>query len=283
MNGYPATTPGLAIGVATPGAHAANFNANGSTNPPVAVEENSVGKRDSKASQSRASSGDYFSSSQPSSNPADSQTITNTTTNTTTNTDTTSQQPPTPGAKDDADKTDKADKTKDVSSLFGKKFRMNFPKKLGRSSVEATKPPVVDEIKSEESDDKSSTKEEKIVEDNFLGTIQKMRIEYDEKLEGSDAGDNSLPLIMTPSPANETPVLKPPPFTPVIIQEDRPDSGGVADLYRGQVGSLGADADMIERTAPMWLGELLLRVGHVNPGPWDRQYCIEQSANYWYL
>ena len=140
---------------------------------------------------------------------------------------------------------------------------MNFPKKLGRSSVEATKPAVVDEIKSEESDDKSSTKEEKVVEDNFLGSIQKIRIEYDEKLEGSDAGDNSLQLLMTPSPANETPPLRPPPFTPVIIQEDRPDSGGVADLYRGQVGSLGADADMIEKTAPMWLGELLLRVGAI--------------------
>ena len=244
----------MAIGVATPGGHTSHPNINGSVHPPAAAEDNQLGKRDSKASQSRAS-GDYFSSAQPSSNPADSHTAAATIGAAATDG---TQQPQTPGAKDE---TDKGDKMKEVSSLFGKKFRMNFPKKLGRSSVEATKPAVVDEIKAEESDDKSSTKEEKVVEDNFLGSIQKIRIEYDEKLEGSDAGDNSLQVLMTPSPANETPVLKPPPFTPVIIQEDRPDSGGVADLYRGQVGTLAADTDMIEKTAPMWLGELLLRVG----------------------
>lgn len=34
-----------------------------------------------------------------------------------------------------------------------------------------------------------------------------------------------------------------------MIQEDRPDSGGVADLYRGAVSSVGQDADLIHRKA----------------------------------
>ena len=63
---------------------------------------------------------------------------------------------------------------------------------------------------------------------------------------------------ITPSMPNETPVLKPPLSTTVIIQEDRPDSGGVADLYRGTVGSLHEDADLLERVVPTWLGDLLL-------------------------
>ena len=132
---------------------------------------------------------------------------------------------------------------------------MNFPKKLGRSSVEV-KPIVVDD-KSEESD-KSSEKEDKIVEDNFYGIVQKIRNDYDEQLLASPGGP--LPTGISPSLPTETPILKPPPFTTVIIQEDRPDSGGVADLYRGTVNSVGKDADVIEKTAPMWLGDLLLRV-----------------------
>ena len=64
--------------------------------------------------------------------------------------------------------------------------------------------------------------------------------------------------LITPSLPNETPVLKPPPMTTVIIQEET--SGGSADLYRGTVGTVGEDALLIEQRAPMWLGDLLLRV-----------------------
>ncbi|MCJ1228200.1 hypothetical protein MMC12_004861 [Toensbergia leucococca] len=149
---------------------------------------------------------------------------------------------------------DKEEKTKESSSLFGKKFRMNFPKKLGRSSVD-TKPAVVDE-KAEESD-KSEEKEDKIVEHNFLGTIQKIRYDYEDLLREYP----SRPLVtgISPSMPSETPMIRLPPYTAVIIQEDTPDSGGVADLYRGTVGSLGRDADLVEKSAPMWLGDLLLR------------------------
>ncbi|KAL9608344.1 MAG: hypothetical protein Q9167_006816 [Letrouitia subvulpina] len=149
---------------------------------------------------------------------------------------------------------DKDEKPREGTLLFGKRFRMNFPKKLGRTSVEA-KPMVVDE-KTEESD-RSDDKEEKVVEDNFYGVIQKMRYEYEEKLQA----ESSQPLVqgICPSLPNETPLLTPPPSTTIIIQEDQPDSGGIADLYRGTVDSTGRDADLIEKAGPMWLGDLLLR------------------------
>ena len=132
---------------------------------------------------------------------------------------------------------------------------MNFPKKLGRSSVEV-KPAPSDE-KVEESD-KSSEREEKIVEDNFLGVVQKIRYDYEDQLHSRP----NEPLLsgLTPSLPNETPILRPPSYTTVLIQEDRPDSGGVADIYRGTVASVGKDANMIEKAAPMWLGDLLLKV-----------------------
>jgi WD repeat-containing protein 48 len=65
---------------------------------------------------------------------------------------------------------------------------------------------------------------------------------------------------ITPSLPNDTPVLKLPPDTTVLIQEDMSDHGGVVDLFGGTVGSLGRQADIIERVAPTWLGECLLRV-----------------------
>lgn len=151
---------------------------------------------------------------------------------------------------------DKEEKSKEGTNLFSKKFRINFPKKLGRSSVEA-KPVAVDQ-KSDASD-KSEGKEDKNIDDNFFGTIQKIRYEYEEHVHNNPGQPISTGL--SPSPPTETPLLRPPPFTTVIIQEDRPDSGGVADLYRGMVKSLGHDADLIEKTAPMWLGDLLMKVG----------------------
>ena len=232
------------IGVATPGVPASNpSTAMHSHLPSTAEERTSLEKHRSRSSQPRTS-GDYFSSNPPPPN----QVVTN-------------GGPSTPGgtqmdsSMQASSEPDKGDKPKDISSLFSKKFRMNFPKKLGRSSVEA-KPPVVDE-KFEESDT-SSVKEDKIVEDNFLGIIQKIRYNYEE--EQHHDPDEPLQTSVVPSQPNETPILKPPPFTTVIIQEDRPDSGGVADLYRGTVASVGQDADTIEKVGPMWLGDLLIRV-----------------------
>lgn len=239
---YPLVTPGLTIGVATPGTVASSHGPTiQNILPSTAEEGEALEKRKSHASNPR-SSGDYFSSNPP---------LPQTSNGRSTETSSTSE----PGLDAVPQSPSEPEKDTKTSSLFGKKFRMTFPKKLGRSSAE-TKPAVVDD-KSEKSE-KSSEKEDRIVEDNFSGILQKIRNDYDDQLAQNPANP-VLPGI-TPSMPNETPVLKPPPLTTVIIQEDRPDSGGVADLYRGTVSCVGQDADVIGKAAPMWLGELLLRV-----------------------
>ncbi|MCJ1391819.1 hypothetical protein MMC18_004686 [Xylographa bjoerkii] len=233
-------TPGLAIGVATPAVLPPSHGTHVQKHLPSTIEEGSNLEPTKSHMSNPRTSGDYFSSAPPPPPPVAAGKGSETTNST--------ESEATPQSPTEPDKDGKS------SSLFGKKFRMNFPKKLGRSSVEV-KPAVVDD-KSEESD-KSSEKEDKIVEDNFYGIIQKVRNEYDEQLLANPGGP--LATGISPSLPNETPVLKPPPFTTIIIQEDRPDSGGVADLYRGTINSVGKDADVIEKTAPMWLGDLLLR------------------------
>ena len=240
----PANTPGLAIGAATPYINGVTSNS-GPNRPATAEESTALEKRTSQQSQPRVSSdrtSDYFSSIAQAKSPVDGH----------------SKGPVTPGdtaLEAAASSPVDADKEERSSSLFGKKFRMNFPKKLGRTSQDV-KPAVVDE-KSEESD-KSEEKEDKTIQDNFFGTIQKIRYDYEECMQRGPS--QHLAPGITPSSFNETPLLELPLSTTVIIQEERPDSGGVADLYRGTISSVGSDADLIERTGPMWLGDLLLKV-----------------------
>lgn len=155
----------------------------------------------------------------------------------------------------DKDKDKASDTTKSPGSTFGKKFRMSFStKKLGRSSSQATqeKPVVVDE-KAEESE--SSSTNEKEVDDSFFGVLQKIRNDYDKQF--ADTPEKLIETRVTPSLPNETPVLKLPPGTKVIIQEET--SGGSANVYQGTVENVGNDADVIEQKAPMWLGDVLLQ------------------------
>ena len=241
----PSTTPGLSIAAAPNPANNATANANSQTShlPSTTEERNSLEKHTTQNSHARLSTDkptDLFSTSakpKTSSEALTSEAANSTGLETT--------QAPAEGEKDE--------KHKEGSSLFGKKFRMNFPKKLGRNSTD-TKPATVDE-KAEESD-KSDDKDDKSVQDNFFGVIQKIRHEYDEHVHNKP----QEPLIsgITPSMLNETPMLRPPFNITVIINEEKPDSGGVADLYRGTVSKLGQDADLIEKTAPTWLGDLLL-------------------------
>merc|ERR1712093_331348 len=99
----------------------------------------------------------------------------------------------------------------------------------------------------------------KVIEDNFYGVIQKIRHEYEEHLEHKP--DVPVPVGITPSLPMETPVLRPPEHTTIIIQEDDPASGGLADQYSGEIGELGSaeQVDVLEKIAPMWLGEVLLK------------------------
>jgi WD repeat-containing protein 48 len=237
-NSYP-MTPGMGIGVATPSAlnHL----------PGVPEDGAPLDKRASQVSRvSAEKTGDYFSSTvitpEPSTKPA------------ATPLETQSEPPKSPT---DADKENNG---KDTNTLFGKKFRMGMSfgsKKLGRSaSTAAEKPVVVDEKAEDGSETSENGEKEKEVDDNFFGIVQKIRNEYEKSI--LENPNQQVESGITPSLPNETPVLKPPPMTTVIIQEET--SGGSADLYRGTVATVGEDASLIEARAPMWLGDLLLRV-----------------------
>ena len=255
-NLLPTMTPGLSIGVATPYVAGTNFSSPVQSHLPRTSEEGAdLEKRLSRQSQPRSSAEkqrDYFSTVPNPQSPSDTQTKASSTPGDGSS-EATSQT-----MVDDEKKVvddEKKEKVKNLSSLFDKKFRMTFPKKLGRTSTEA-KPTAVDE-KAEESD-KSEGKEERSFEENFFGTIQKVRHDYEEHFQRKPF--DPLPPGIKPSPPHETPPLSLPPSTTIIIQEDRPDSGGVADLYRGTVSSVGFDVDLIEKAGPRWLGDLLLQV-----------------------
>lgn len=231
-----AKTPSLSIGVASPGplTHL----------PGVLEDETADGKRASRSSADK--SGDYFSTTAISSEA--------------------SAKPVVAGDRHDEKAKSPLDtekessgKDKDGGNRFGK-FRMGMSfgsKKLGRSSSTNTEKPVVTDEKAEDSSEPSENGEkEKEVDDSFHGIVQKIRNEYEKLLQ--EYPGQQVESGITPSLPNETPVLKPPPLTTVIIQEET--SGGSADLYRGTVACVGEDASLIEERAPMWLGDLLLRV-----------------------
>lgn len=247
----PATTPGLTIGTATP--HLNSTNLGNKADRPATVEEGAILERkDSQPGQSRTSAdrkSDYFTSSAQAKSPTDSQSKGAVTPGESSLDETTlaSTQLPVNG--------DKEEKLKESGTLFGKSFRMKLPKKLGGASTDL-KPAALDE-KSEDSD-RSEEKEDRAIQDNFFGTVQRIRYAYEERLH--DEPSQHLSSGINPSPFSEAPKLQLPPYTLVIIQDERPDSGGVADLYRGTISSVGYDAELIEEMAPMWLGDLLLKV-----------------------
>ncbi|KAK2766947.1 hypothetical protein FQN54_006262 [Arachnomyces sp. PD_36] len=237
---------GHGIGIISPGGQSTLSAAQAGTPLPTTVEESSTISLQDQSGISSDKSNDYFSPN-PNAQP---------------------QEPSTPEpntkspvtSEDDASSTalpsssgepEKEEKSKKGSSLFGKKF-MNFPK-LGRNSTD-TKPTVTEEKPESE---KSSAKEEKVYEENFAGVIEKIRDEYEEFV--TTHPGEPLNTTVNPSPESDTPFLNIPSHITVMIQEDNPDSGVSADLYRGSVESVGREIDEIEKTAPKWLGDLLLR------------------------
>lgn len=269
LNGWHPTTPGLAISLATPGILTNNASVV-TRDLGSPIQEEDPAERDLNGGRH---SGDYFSANGPSPNPnADSPNLT-------------TKEPATPtlpseeGKVHAEDSKDGAADPKDTSSKFGKKFRMNMSfsmKKLGRTNAtdkdKATK-------KDEKEDNESDTQSEKTdnsrqIDDNFSGSVQKIQLEYKDKVHAfsqqqaaQDAASGALgaaatlelETLITPSLPSETPVLKPPPATTIIIQEDRPEAGGTVDLYEGNVGNLADHVDQIEKYAPLWLGDILLR------------------------
>lgn len=158
----------------------------------------------------------------------------------------------TPGVPQSPAEPDKEERKK---SLFGKKFQMNFPKKLGRNSTE-TKPQILEE-KVEESEI-SSIKEEKVYEPNLCGVVDRIRDDYEEFLATNT--DRELETALSPSSEEETPRLDIPARTAVFIQEETGDTAVASDLYRGTVGRVGEDLESLKKSIPHWLGELLLKV-----------------------
>jgi len=216
-------TPGMGIGIATP----ATFI----TTPADDGNSNRSGERQS---------GDYFSagagvSQTPAKNDG-----------TTPGGDQDDTVPTTPSTEKEKE---------EKGSRFGS-WRPFAGKKIGRSAstdMGGSKPAITDEKPLEQTALEEIDKPD-ILEETLGGVIRRIRTMY----ETQDQDGEQVPTAITPSLPNETPVLRPSQNTTIIIQEDKPDSGGVADLYRGTVSSLGEDADLLERVAPAWLGELIL-------------------------
>jgi WD repeat-containing protein 48 len=242
-------TPGLAIGLATPSLPPHSANRNSQPNPyltPTTEEGGSLEK--TQTQRSSAHEPDYFGSGASNTNgnvngngkPA----ATEGSTEAKEETVTSPTEPDTPAKKG--------------KGMFGKKFNMTFNMKkfsTGTAIVEPAKPSV--DEKAEDSDSHSTKTIDKTIENNFYGSLQRLRQGYENQLA---MGVIKLESQITPSLPSDTPVLKPPASTTILIQEDRPEAGGVADLFEGKVGSLGQQADLIEKAAPMWLAEILLRV-----------------------
>ncbi|KAK9242641.1 hypothetical protein V1506DRAFT_479838 [Lipomyces tetrasporus] len=91
-------------------------------------------------------------------------------------------------------------------------------------------------------------------DDTLAGVLQRIRNEYSSASGSYGASTFSVSL------PNETPIIKFPNETAIIISEQRVDAGGTVDLYRGTVASCGADQDVetLEEAAPGWLAEFLL-------------------------
>ncbi|KAF6820367.1 UBP9-binding protein [Colletotrichum musicola] len=254
-------TPGMPIGLATPGPASKLHDVPEGTATPASPLDN----RSSQFSRPSTEREDYFTSaigpiegaSKSTAAPA---------------TPATEQPPATADSKSadtgkdkekDKEKDKDASNSKSPSTPFGmKKFRMGKgmgmgmsfgSKKIGRSASTTApeKPAVVDE-KAEESE--ASSTHEKEVDDSFLGAIQKIRNDYDKSL--TEFPDKLIETKITPSQANDTPVLKLPPGTKVVLQEEV--TGGMANIYQGTVETVGQGADVFEQRGPMWLGEVLL-------------------------
>jgi len=255
------TTPGLGIGLVTPGA----LGSSGAR-----LSEDGV----QSTNQTRKST-DYFSTDRSPNPGPTSPTVTD------------GNRPTTPSATIDPegkaavseDSKDSQAEAKDTPSKFGKKFRMgSYMKKLSRTATttEKEKSAIIEEKQQDEDGDNKSVKTDnsREVEENLSGTVQKIRFEYQDILQQQaqrqaaldaaggalgESQESTLETLVTPSMPSETPVLKPPSKTILLIQEDRPEAGGVADLFKGTVGTLRESVELIEKIAPMWLGDVLLR------------------------
>ena len=247
------TTPGLGIGVATPGpSSSSNVSSHNhqlqTTNEGLDNKETFLHSPSPRRSSSERSS-DYFTmNGQPQAHATNGDERSST--------DGTEETNP----RSPAEAAEKDQQNKEGSALFGKKLRIPFgmkkTSKMTSSDAKNTKPE-----KTEDSDPKPPQADERIIEDTLFGVIQRIRFAYDNQVQN---GAHALESGITPSPPLETPLLNLPVNTIILIQEERPEHGGVADLFEGTVGSSGLLTNLIEKVAPTWLGDVLLKVGSVS-------------------
>ncbi|KAL1955217.1 hypothetical protein VTO42DRAFT_8929 [Malbranchea cinnamomea] len=233
----PITTPGLSIGIATPGVPSSTSAAPTPLTPTT----------DGASTKGQNGQRDYFSvmTTRPS--------VETSNINPKSPTSATEEHvPPTPSPLSPQEP-EKEDKKRSGSLFSKKKFQMSFPKKLGRTSTE-TKPIIEEKV---EDPQKTSSVGEKVYDNHFCGVIDKIRDDYKKFLD--EHPEQPLQTSICPSSTDETPILDIPPHVDIIIQEDHQDLGVPADLYRGTVATVGRDADQLEKAAPAWLGEFLLK------------------------
>jgi len=242
-------TPGFNIGLATPGVALLKKNSNQSAmSPGSGMRSPGLTTPFSAAFDKSA---DYFSA-QPQSSAN-------------TPGPNASKQAPTPSETGEK-ATAETEKAKETPGLFGKKFRMSMAftgKRLEKKAPEPAKP-VVEEKSKEESDAESrpsNAKEEPEFANSFLGTIQQIRHEYSQT---TDQNAVFVESLVTPCLPNETPVLNPPMTTTILIQEESHNSAGNTDLFEGRLSDLAQHVDLLEKVAPLWLGDLLLRVSQTS-------------------
>ena len=249
---FPAMNSGLGIGVATPAPSVSNHSSQYShTLSPTAENgdhQSTFLQSPSPAYSSGEKNDDYFALP----GQGQQQATPGTVSEGRLSTDGTEEANPPPSSEPE-----KESQVKESGALFGKKLRMPFNMKKMSKAVLPENKISKSEEKTEESGSKSSQAEERVIEDNLFGVIQRIRYEYENQLQD---GAQSLEPGITPSPPNETPTIKPPANTKVLIQEERPEHGGAADLFEGTIGTTGQYADLIEKIAPTWLGEVLLKV-----------------------
>jgi len=137
-------------------------------------------------------------------------------------------------------------------------FGKLWGKKANRNSTSEEKRPVIDENAAKaESAETEPVKPAEVYDETLGGVLKRMRREY---ASGGAASDGTIKSAICPSLPNDTPVIKHTSEMVVIIQEDKPDSGGVKDVYRGTIGQLGAEADELEKVLPAWVAEAILFV-----------------------
>ncbi|KAF8469164.1 hypothetical protein BDZ91DRAFT_87629 [Kalaharituber pfeilii] len=237
---YP-QTPGLAIGLATPGAGAIPNAQPTSESTSNAAEDGGEGGHPIRTSMQSTTSPtvDYFS------NPV-------------------SPTPAVVGA-DSVPTSPVADSQSEGGASRFPKFRLGSRKSKDASSAAntANKPSATattpangagDDTKPSSAESEPLAPPGAVYEDNLGGMIKRVQTAYVEEK------SVPVPSKMVPCPASDAPFLTLPSNTAIIIQEDKPDSGGVADLYRGTVETVGdaVDVRLLEEKAPAWLGEVLL-------------------------